>query len=129
MEGRQCSICQESLTLKDENCLIGKELGKFRIEGFIGEGGMGAVFKGIHATLKIPVAIKILIPSKLETSFLKRFKNEAEFMALLKHPNIVEIYDYDISEYGFPHIVMEYLEGNSLRSEISKYAGGLPLDL
>ncbi len=128
IEEKKCSICQESLTLKDENFFIGKEFGKYKIEEFIGEGGMGAVFKGIHTTLKKPVAIKILIPSKLEPSFLKRFKKEAEFMALLKHPNIVEIYDYDLSEYGFPYIVMEYLEGNSLRLEISKYAGGLPID-
>ncbi len=127
IEEKKCSICGNSLTLKDENFLIGKELGKYKIEEFIGEGGMGAVFKGVHSTLKKPVAIKILTPSKIESSLLKRFKKEAEVMALLKHPNIVEIYDYDISPWGFPYIVMEYLEGWSLRTEINKHQNGLPL--
>jgi len=128
-EGKDCPVCFQSLVIKDHSFLIGKELGKYKIENFIGEGGMGAVFGGVHSTLKKPVAIKILIPSKVEESFIKRFKKEAEIMALLKHPNIVEIYDYDISSFGFPYIVMEYLEGLSLRTEILKYKNGLPLDL
>ncbi|MEJ5166691.1 MAG: serine/threonine-protein kinase, partial [Thermoanaerobaculia bacterium] len=126
VEGKKCSICGQNFTLMDENFLIGKELGKYKIESFIGEGGMGAVFKGIHTTLKKQVAIKVLIPSGSETSFSKRFKKEAEIMAFLKHPNIVEIYDYDISEMGFPYIVMEYLEGHSLREEILRNPQGLP---
>lgn len=126
IEGKKCLNCNENLTLMDENFLIGQELGKYKIEGFIGEGGMGAVFKGVHTGLKKPVAIKILIPHKTESSFLKRFKKEAEIMAFLKHPNIVEIYDYDISEMGFPYIVMEYLEGHSLREEILRNPNGMP---
>lgn len=50
-------------------------------------------------------------------------------MAFLKHPNIVEIYDYDVSSWGFPYIVMEYLEGWSLKTEIHKYQQGLPLNV
>lgn len=60
----------------DQNYLIGKELGKYKIEGFIGEGGIRAVFLGMHSTLKKPVAIKILIPENLKSSFLKRFKKK-----------------------------------------------------
>lgn len=89
VEEVKCTFCGQGLILMDENYLIGKELAKYKIEGFIGEGGMGAVFLGMHSTLKKPVAIKILIPEKLESSFLKRFKKEAEVMAFLKHPNIV----------------------------------------
>lgn len=129
IEEKRCPSCGQKLTLMDENFFIGKELGKYKIESFIGEGGMGAVFKGIHTTLKKAVAIKILMSSSSENSFFKRFKKEAEIMAFLKHPNIVEIYDFDISPMGFPYIVMEYLEGHSLRSEISKYPEGMPLKL
>ncbi|NIM15897.1 MAG: protein kinase, partial [Candidatus Aminicenantes bacterium] len=57
------------------------------------------------------------------------FLREARILAGLKHPNIIEVYDFDISEWGTPYYVMEYLEGNTLRDVINKYPEGLPIPL
>lgn len=110
---------------------IGKVIGKVRIGKFLARGGMAEVYIGTHLTLDRPVAVKVL-HSYIESDpdLLARFQREAKVVAGLRHPNIVQIFDFDTHE-GHPYIVMEYLRGPSLASYLRKlHAEGkkLPID-
>lgn len=93
---------------------IGKTIGKVRIEKYLARGGMAEVYLGTHLTLERPVAVKVL-HSHIEEdpSLLARFQREAKVVAGLRHPNIIQIFDFDTVD-GHPFIVMEYLAGSSL---------------
>ncbi|HSG43078.1 MAG TPA: bifunctional serine/threonine-protein kinase/formylglycine-generating enzyme family protein [Anaerolineales bacterium] len=93
---------------------IGKTIGKVQIEKYLARGGMAEVYLGTHLTLDRPVAIKLL-HSYIEEDpdLLVRFHREAKAVAGLRHPNIVQIYDFDTVD-GHPYIVMEYLKGPPL---------------
>jgi CheY-like chemotaxis protein len=81
----------------------------------IGKGAMGLVFKATDKTLSRPVALKLLHPDFLPNAqSLTRFKQEAQNIARLLHPNIVTIYDFGVSTNGVPYLVMEYLNGSPL---------------
>jgi eukaryotic-like serine/threonine-protein kinase len=92
--------------------------GRYRIERLISRGGMGAVFEATQLGLDRPVAIKMLLPAlSLDEKMQERFRREARSAASLRHPNIIQIYDYGISDYG-PYIVMEFVRGQSLRERM-----------
>lgn len=93
---------------------LGKTIGKVRIDKYLARGGMAEVYLGTHLTLDRPVAIKLL-HSYIEEDpdLLVRFQREAKVVAGLRHPNIVQIYDFDAAD-GHPYIVMEYLKGPPL---------------
>ena len=98
--------------------LIGKELGKYRVTERIGRGGMAEVYLGVHTMLDRPVAIKVLHGYLTEDlSFIERFKREAKSVANLRHPNIVQVYDFDIYE-DMLFMVMEYIEGTNLHERL-----------
>ena len=122
-----CPACASSLTLVDYTFFLGKTLGKYTIKKVLGAGGMGIVFQALHNTLNKKVAVKIFVPSSDDPSFEKRFLREAQILAGLNHPNIVEVYDFDISEWGTPFYVMEYLEGKTLGEVIKGFPKGLPV--
>jgi serine/threonine protein kinase len=85
----------------------------------LGEGGMSFVYKAIDKQLQRAVAIKTLKPVYVEQEkFVERFKREAQTAANLNHPNIVQIFDWGIGDE--PFFVMEYIEGSTLTSIISK---------
>jgi serine/threonine protein kinase len=74
--------------------LVGKTLGKFQMLAEIGQGGMGVVYRGFDPTLNRPVAIKVLAPELTwDPSLVARFRREAQTVAALFHPNIVNIHD------------------------------------
>ncbi len=99
--------------------------GRYVIEREIGQGGMAIVYKAQDKMLSRSVAIKVLRPEfKEDEEFIKRFDAEAKSAAALNHPNIVSIYDVGIHE-DFHYIVMEYIEGETLKELISK-EGKLP---
>ena len=80
----------------------------------IGVGGMGRVYKAQHRELMKPAAVKLLTESIFSTkASLLRFASEAKICADLKHPNIVEIFDYDVTA-SQPYIVFEFVEGRDL---------------
>src|SRR5499426_1007036 len=88
---------------------------RYRIERLISRGGMGAVFEATQLGLDRAVAIKMLLPTlSRDEKVQERFRREARSVASLHHPNIIQVYDYGISDYG-PYIVMEYLRGQGLR--------------
>jgi len=98
--------------------LIGKEIGKYRITERLGQGGMAEVYAGIHTHLDRKVAVKVLHSYLLEGGdFVARFKREAKSVANLRHPNIVQVYDFDIQE-DLIFMVMEYVEGVNLHTKL-----------
>jgi hypothetical protein len=109
----------------------GPHLGKYELQGEIGRGGMGVVYRGYDADLKRAVAIKVLAPAlSADPAFVRRFGQEAVAAANLSHPNIVRIYDVGSAgpteDFVFHFIVMELLEGAPLWKRIEK---GGPLSL
>jgi eukaryotic-like serine/threonine-protein kinase len=93
---------------------LGKTIGKVRIEKALGKGGMAEVYLGTHLTLDRLVAVKVMHNYVEEDPELQvRFEREAKVVAGLRHPNIVQIFDFDTAD-GRPYIVMEYLKGPSL---------------
>ena len=92
--------------------------GKYEVDTELGRGGMGVVFRGRDTMLKRPVAIKVLPPQlTLDTSFVRRFQQEAITAANLRHPNIVTIHDVG-NQDGFYYIVMEFIEGTTVEQWI-----------
>jgi serine/threonine-protein kinase len=99
---------------------IGKTVGKVRIEKAIGKGGMAEVYLGTHLTLDRPVAVKVMHNFiEADPDLQARFEREAKVVAGLRHPNIVQIFDFDTAE-GRPYIVMEYLRGASLSAYLKE---------
>jgi len=96
---------------------------KYRVLAKIGQGGMGAVYKAQHIHFKELVALKVMAPELAKDPvFLKRFTNEAVITRMLRHPNAVRVEDLDEAEDGRPFIVMEYIEGRSLKDVIEQDA-------
>lgn len=93
---------------------------RYEIVGKIGTGGMADVYKAMDLTLGRNVAVKVLKPEFSEDlNFVTKFRTEAQSAAGLEHPNIVNIYDVG-SERGMHYIVMEYVEGITLKTYIEK---------
>lgn len=101
--------------------------GKYRLENKLGEGGMGFVYLATRLHIGDHVAIKVLHGDKRNDPHAgERFRLEAQTAARLKHPNAVGVYDYGVTEDGLRYLVMELIEGRSLRQIISQQ-GPLPL--
>ena len=98
---------------------VGKRLdGRYEIREIVGEGGMARVYKAYDNQENRMVAIKILKEEFLSNDeFLRRFKNESKAIAMLSHPNIVNVYDVSFGDL-IQYIVMEYIEGITLKEYI-----------
>jgi serine/threonine protein kinase len=109
---------------KDE--LIGRTIeGRYRIDSLIGLGGMGAVYRATRPLIGDEVAVKILHTERVADPHAgERFRREAQAAARLKHPNAVTIHDFGITDDGLQYLVMELVEGLSLR-QIIKQEGPL----
>jgi serine/threonine protein kinase len=94
--------------------LIGKTLGKVRVDMFLAKGGMAEVYIGSHTSLHRSVAVKFLKADlQNEPDLRERFEREARVIAMLRHPNIIQIFDFD-AYLNQPYLVMEYIPGTSL---------------
>ncbi len=100
--------------------LSGRQLGKYELHNRIGRGGMAEVYKAYHASLDRYVAIKVLHPFLSEDpEFKERFEREARNIAQLRHPNIVQVYDFDFEPTKeLYYMVMEYIDGLTLRARL-----------
>jgi serine/threonine-protein kinase len=99
--------------------------GRYRVSRKLGEGGMASVFLAGDLRLKREVAIKIAHPELAEEPDLAtRFLREAELMAKLRHPNVLEIYDVGTWR-NYPYLVMPYLRGNDLETWCTRRGPGL----
>jgi DNA-binding response OmpR family regulator len=96
--------------------------GKVRIEERIGVGGFGVVFRATHLEIGRPVAVKVLRPTSANEAPLavERFHTEAAALRRLDHENAVRIVDFDLSSAGTPYLVMELLDGETLKSELTR---------
>ena len=91
------------------------QIGPYRLSGLLGRGGMGDVFRGFHQLLRRPVALKRIHRKKEEGEVARRrLLFEAQTVARLNHPSIVQVYDF-LEFQGDDWIVMELVEGQSLR--------------
>jgi tRNA A-37 threonylcarbamoyl transferase component Bud32 len=98
--------------------LTGMRLGNYRILGALGQGGMAKVYKGYQPLLDRYVAIKVLAPRfATDEEFRARFQREAAAIARLRHPNIVQVYDFGI-EGSIHYMVIEYIAGDTLKMHI-----------
>jgi serine/threonine protein kinase/WD40 repeat protein len=96
----------------------------YEILGVLGSGGMGVVYKARQLSLRRLVALKMLLAgTPASTEYLARFRTEAEALARLQHPNIVQVFDQGEHE-GRPYFAMEYVDGPSLAAVLDK--GPLP---
>lgn len=100
--------------------LTGTMLGKYQVFERIGRGGMADVYKGRHTRLDREVAIKVLHSHLAEgEDFMARFEREARAIASLQHPNIVQVYDFDI-EGDQVYMVMEHIGGGNLKIRLQE---------
>lgn len=101
--------------------LIGKTLGKYQIVELIGRGAMAEVYKAYQASLDRHVTIKLLHSFLAEDkNFLARFQREAKSAAQLRHPNIVQTYDFDVTDGVYFYIVMECINGYTLDAKLQE---------
>jgi serine/threonine-protein kinase len=104
-----------------QDAIEGKNLGKYQILEALGQGGMARVYRAYHPQLDRFVAIKVIRPDLItESEFLARFQREARAVAALRHPNIVQIFDFDVHQNIY-YMVMELLEGDTLKARMNDY--------
>jgi serine/threonine protein kinase/HEAT repeat protein len=95
----------------------GQLVGNFRITSKIGQGGMGAVYAAVHLQIGRRAAVKVLHgPLAKSADYAARFLNEARAVNTVRHPGLVEIFDFGQLPDGTLYIIMEFLEGESLRA-------------
>ena len=101
------------------------KIGKYEIQGVLGKGAMGVVYKGFDPSIERVVAIKTVrkevVDPELAEQLMSRFKNEARAAGRLLHPNIVGVYEYGEDEVN-AFIVMEFVEGTGLRDYLNRKA-------
>ena len=102
-----------------------EKIGKYRIDGVLGKGAMGVVYKGFDPGIERTVAIKTvrkdLVDPDLAVQVMARFKNEAKAAGRLMHPNIVSVYEYGEDDAN-AFIAMEYVDGTGLREYLNRKA-------
>jgi len=96
-----------------------KEIAGYKIEGILGEGGMGVVYRGRDTTLNRPVAIKVIQANRIGEQGKQRFLREARACSAINHPNIITVYAAG-EEDGNPYLAMELVDGQTLREIIDK---------
>src|SRR5260221_9581203 len=122
-----CSV-DAAVLQKPSDLLVGQTLaGKYSIEKLIKRGGMGAVYLGKHVLMDKTVAIKVLHPSlALDDDVVARFSREAKAASRISHPHAVSVTDFGESESGVVFLVMEYLDGRTLK-DLIRSEGPMPL--
>ncbi|HLF74600.1 MAG TPA: protein kinase [Anaerolineales bacterium] len=105
----------------DQPTWIGRTLsGRYKIEALLGQGGMSAVYKATDPNLKRAVAIKLIHPHlSTDPSFVMRFESEASAVASLRHPNIVQVYDFN-NDGGVYYMVLEFIPGETLQDRMKR---------
>jgi serine/threonine-protein kinase len=104
--------------VEDTAALVGTPYRPLRV---LGRGGMGVVFEAEHLTLGKRVVVKLLHPElTARPDLVDRVRLEAQALARLPHPHLVDVYDFGLTPEGRPYMVMERLEGRTLREELAR---------
>jgi len=100
---------------------VGETIGsRYKIEELLGKGGMSAVYKATDPNLRRVVAIKLIHPHLSDNpDFVTRFKEEAAAVATLRHPNIVQVFDFNNDGDNF-YMVMEFVPGETLQVRLKR---------
>ncbi len=99
--------------------------GKYRLDGLLGAGGFGAVYRGWHLLLDVPVAVKVAF--RIDGARGRRFRREARTLMTLSHPQIVRMYDYGRDREGHVYMVQSFVEGQPLNDVVAEL-GPLPTE-
>src|SRR5690242_670335 len=92
----------------------GTQIGDYRVESKLGEGGMGTVYRALDTKLNRPVAIKVLSDHLADAPSRRRFQREAQMASSLNHPHLVTVYDAGEFEER-QYLVTEFVDGGTLR--------------
>jgi serine/threonine-protein kinase len=99
---------------------VGSLFGGHRIEGVVGRGGMGVVYRVRHLRLDAPMALKLITDARADDpEFRARFEREARLAAQLRHPNVVRVFDAGEQD-GVLYVTMDLIEGTDLRELIAR---------
>ena len=120
MEASPMEVAARQLARERGEQMKGRVLGRYKIEAWLGAGGMGDVYRATDARLGRPVAVKILSQHlSSDPAALTRFETEARAVAALSHPNILAIHDFG-EEQGISYAITELLEGETLRNRLNR---------
>ena len=97
----------------------GTKLGHFEVQEFIGQGAMGVVYRAYHAQLARTGAVKVMQAIAPDVDSVARFRREAQAIAQMRHPNILNVYDYGEYE-GTPYMIVEFVPGGSLADRMKR---------
>jgi len=129
LESKKCNVCgttyddslyyclNDGAPLVPADPLIGSLLdGRYRIDSFLGRGGMGAVYRATHIHIDTEFAIKVLHPDLVANqSAIERFRREAKAAGRIHHPNAIQVTDFGVTAERVVYLVMELVDGYSLR--------------
>jgi len=128
-----CPLCGRCYSAEEAQCQSDGEVliheagvprtidDKYVVSRLLGRGGMGSVYLATQNRLNRPVAIKVLLAHLVGSSSMRsRFEREARIVSRLRHPAIVTIHDFGVLPSGHAYLVMEHLDGDTLRTRISK---------
>ncbi len=106
----------------NEPSWIGHDLGgRYRIEELLGQGGMSAVYKATDPNLRRVVAVKLIHPHlSTDPEFVRRFEEEAAAVARLRHPNIIQVFDFNHDGNTY-YMVLEFIPGETLQQRLRRY--------
>ncbi|MEM1181902.1 MAG: serine/threonine-protein kinase [Acidobacteriota bacterium] len=100
--------------LHGERDAFPKRIGPYDIDGVLGRGGMGIVYRAINPQAGVPVALKVIQPGLGTHAFMRRFEAEREVLARFRHRNIAQIFDGGVDPSGPPFLAMELVDGPNL---------------
>jgi len=125
-------VADDQLPPELNDGLIGTVIAdRYKIVSPLGKGGMGLLYLAQHMTLKKDFVVKVIrsdglaMPSEI---YLRRFRREAKAVALVNHPHVVKVVDFDVLDGTLPYIIMEFVEGIPLKEFMSSHPGGLPIE-
>jgi len=97
----------------------GTHLGQYVVQDFLGQGAMGVVYRAYHPGLERTGAVKVVQAISPDPNAVVRFRHEAQAIARLRHPNIVDVYDFGDFQ-GTPYMIVEYVPGGSLAARMAR---------
>jgi serine/threonine protein kinase len=111
-----------------ESLMLGRRIGHYRVVRKVGEGGMGVVYEAVHEQLKLRAAVKVLFAScDRDSPEAVRFFAEARATSAVQHSSLVRLFDFGQLDDGTVYMMMEYLEGETLREHLGR-SGKLPIE-